>query len=238
MWIIVSPSSLERPFFSSKTQVELNRWAAIFRCHSESFFDAMRAFLRVAGAVGLGRFELPSQGPKPRRIDQATPQPRRREVPDRAINTLSQGRVFRLWTEADASFAAARTAASLVFRGLHHFALSRSIASCITRTSPAQPRPPPAPPVHLYSTSARPSSSQIASAKKRTVIASSLPRLYTDTGSSAARPPVEIPAMTSSICTYDFAVPGSDPRISRCFGSRASFRTRSTTTPWPLRHPT
>src|SRR5437762_13255580 len=38
--------------------------------------------------------------------------------------------------------------------------------------------------------------------------------------------------------TYDFAVPGSDPRIARCLGSRANFRTRSTTTPWPLRPPT
>src|SRR5205823_7381276 len=192
----------------------------------------------VAGAVGLGRFELPSQGPKPRRIDQATPQPRRREVPDRAINTLSQARGFGLPTEAHTSFAAARIAASLVFRGLHPFDLMRSSASCITRTSPAQPRPSPAPPVHRYSTSARPSSSQMASAKERTVIVSSLPRLYTDTGWSAARIPVEIPATTSSMYTYDFAVPGSDPRISRCLGSRANFRTRSTTTPWPLRPPT
>src|SRR2546429_2119827 len=203
MWIIVSPSSFERPFFSRRTQVELNRWAAIFRCHSESVFAAMRAFLHVAGAVGLGRFELPSQAPKARRLDQATPQPRRREQPGGAINTLSQRRRFGFRTEVDASFAAARTEASLVFRGLHPFALMRSIASCITRTSPAQPRPPPAPPVHRYSTPVRPSSSQIASARERTVIVSSLPRLYTDTGSSAARTPVEIPATMSSMYTYD-----------------------------------
>src|SRR3989440_10151820 len=238
MWIIVSLSSFERAFFSRRTHVELNKWAAIFRFHSKSAFAVMTTCLRVVGAVGLGRFELPSQGPKPRRIDQATPQPRRREVPDRAINTLSQERGFGFRTEADASFAAARTAASLVFRGLHPFALMRLIASCITRTSPAQPRPPPAPPVHRYSTPVRPSSSQIASARECTVIVSSLPRLYTDTDSSAARTPVEIPAMTSSMYTYDFAVPGSDPRISSRFGSRASFRTRSMTTPWPLRPPT
>src|SRR5256885_10741076 len=198
MWIIVLLSFFERLCFSRRTQVELNRWAAIFRCHSESVFTTMRAFSR-RGAVGLGRFELPSQGPKPRRIDQATPQPRRREVPDRAINTLSQARGFGLPTEAHASFAAARIAASLVFRGLHPFDLMQSIASCITRTSPAQPRPPPAPPVHRYSTSVRSSSSQMASARERTVIVSSLPRLYTDTGWPAARAPVEIPATTSSM---------------------------------------
>src|SRR6266566_8409240 len=149
------------------------------------FFSSRRRHTRLQGDWSsdvcssdlLGRFELPSQGPKPRRIDQATPQPRRREVPDGAINTLSQARGFGVPTEAHASFAAARIAASLVFRGLHPFDLMRSIASCITRTSPAQPRPPPAPPVHRYSTSVRPSSSQMASAKERTVIVSSLPRL-------------------------------------------------------------
>src|SRR2546421_11694370 len=176
MWIIVSPSSLERPFFSRRTQVQLNRWAAIFRCHSESVFDAMRAFLHVAGAVGLGRFELPSQGPKPRRIDQATPQPRLREQPGGAINTLSQRRRFGFRTAADASFAAARTEASLVFRGLHPFALMRSMAIGITRAYPAHPRPPPAPPVHRYSTAVRPSPSQIASAREPTAIGASAPR--------------------------------------------------------------
>src|SRR2546430_25720 len=94
MWIIVSLSSFERAFFSRRTHVELNKWAAIFRFHSKSAFDVMTTYLRVAGAVGLGRFELPSQGPKPRRIDQATPQPRLREQPGGAINTLSQRRRF------------------------------------------------------------------------------------------------------------------------------------------------
>src|SRR5439155_25915121 len=46
MWIIVLLSFFERPFFSRRTQVELKRWAAIFRCYSESVFTTMRALSR------------------------------------------------------------------------------------------------------------------------------------------------------------------------------------------------
>src|SRR2546426_1604548 len=195
-------------------------------------------FLGRRRGVGLGRFELPSQAPKARRIDQATPQPqgrRRTETRDKYV-AASAPRVSRI--EVRASRAAARTACSLVFLGRHPSPFSLSTASCIVRTSPVHPRPPPAPPVHKYSTPSRPSSWQIASAIVRTVIASSLPTLYTENGADVPRSPVRIPVMTSSRWIYDFAVPGSDPRISSRLEFRASLRTRSTTTPWPLLGPT
>src|SRR6266540_126175 len=199
MWIIVSVSSFVRRFFESSSHVPLKSCAAIFRCRSASVFKSVRAISRlpISAEVGLGRFELPSQalppsayeGPKARRIDQATPQPQAREQPARAINTLSHGD-RRFGARACASRAAARTAASLVFFGRHPVALIRSSASCMTRTSPTQPRPPPLPPVQANSTSRSPSSSHTASAMDLTVIASSLPRLYSETGRSAARTPV------------------------------------------------
>src|SRR2546426_3352834 len=126
--------------------------------------------LRLLGrprGVGLGRFELPSQAPKARRIDQATPQPqvrRRTETRDKYVVAYAP-RVSRI--EVHASRAAPRTASSLVFFGRHPVVFSRSTASCIVRTSPVHPRPPPAPPVHVYSTPSRPSSSQIASPRAR-----------------------------------------------------------------------
>src|SRR6266511_6440995 len=100
MWIIVSVSSFVRRFFESSFQVPLKSCAAIFRCRSVSAFVKVRAISSLhIRRVGLGRFELPSQalppsvyeGPKARRIDQATPQPQAREQPARAINTLSHG---------------------------------------------------------------------------------------------------------------------------------------------------
>src|SRR5206468_2275213 len=124
-------------------------------------------------------------------------------------------RVSRI--EVHASRAAARTACSLVFLGRHPFPLSRSTASCIVRTSPVHPRPPPAPPVQAYSTPSRPSSSQIASARARTVMASSLPTLYTENDPGAPRSPARTPVTTSSKRTYGLAVHGRcgrehDPR--------------------------
>src|SRR2546428_6234536 len=205
-------------------------------CHGSSLRRIR--ILRQRLGVGLGRFELPSQAPKARRIDQATPQPQMRgrtRTRDKYVVAYA-ARGSRI--EVHASRAAARTACSLVFLGRHPALFSRSTASCIVRTSPVQPRPPPAPPVHAYSTPSRPSSSQIASARARTVIASALPRLYTENGPDGPRSPARIPVMTSSRWTYDFAVPGSDPRISSRLGFRASLRTRSTTTPWPLLGPT
>ena len=82
IWIMRSSSSFVRFFFAIKSHVELNNSAAIFRCHCLSDCEAIRPFPPGPRQVGLGRFELPSQAPKARRIDQATPQPRRREVPD------------------------------------------------------------------------------------------------------------------------------------------------------------
>src|SRR2546430_13097203 len=120
------------------------------------------------------------RGPKARRIDQATPQPQilgRTGTRDKYVVAYAP-RGSRI--EDHASRAAARTACSLVFLGRHPVRFSRSTASCIVRTSPVHPRPPPAPPVHAYSTPSRPSSWQIASAIVRTVIASSLPKLYTE----------------------------------------------------------
>src|SRR5213594_4152324 len=214
-----------------------------FPCHGVSLRH-IRFLSRMRG-VGLGRFELPSQallprsrGPKARRIDQATPQPqmrgRTRTRDKYVVAYVARGSR----TEDHASRAAARTACSLVLLGRHPVRFNRSMASCIVRTSPVHPRPPPAPPVQAYSTPSRPSSRQIASAMTRTVMASSLPTLYTENGPGAPRSPARIPVTTSSKWTYDFAVPGSDPRISSRLGFRASLRTRSTTTPWPLLGPT
>src|SRR5438093_8586487 len=101
------------------------------------------------------------------------------------------------------SRAAARTASSLVFIGRHPVLLRRSRANCIVRTSPAQPRPAPAPPVQPYPTSSRPSSRHIASARARTVIASSLPTLYTEKAPDARCMPARISVMTTSQCAYD-----------------------------------
>src|SRR5207244_4540161 len=124
-------------------------------------------FLGRRRGVGLGRFELPSQAPKARRISQASPQPqvRRRTATGDKYVVAYAPRVSRI--EVHASRAAARTACSLVFLGRHPFPLSRSTASCIVRTSPVHPRPPPAPPVQAYPTLASPCSSQSASARAR-----------------------------------------------------------------------
>src|SRR2546427_11439348 len=207
-----------------------------FACHGASLRRIR--ILRQRLGVGLGRFELPSQAPKARRIDQATPQPQMRGRTGTRDKYVVAYASRGLFIEENASRAANRTASSLDLRGRHPVRLSRSSASCIVRTSPAHPRPPPAPPVHAYSTPRRPTSAQIASARARTVIASSLPTLYAETGPDAPRWPASIPGTTSSTCTNDFAVPGSDPRISSRFGFRTSLRTKSTTTPWPLLAPT
>src|SRR3989454_11905858 len=124
-------------------------------------------FLGRRRGVGLGRFELPSQAPKARRIDQATPQPqvrRRTETRDKYVVAYAR-RVSR--SEVHASRAAARTACSLVFLGRHPFPFSRSTASCIVRTFPVHPRPPPAPPGQAYSTPSAPSFSQTSAARAR-----------------------------------------------------------------------
>src|SRR5438094_8165317 len=110
-----------------------------------------------------------------------------------SINTFSQALVRDVWRADHALRAASRTAASLVFRGLHPVARSLSMASGIARTPPAHPRPLPAPPVHRYSTADRPISSQTASARERKVTAASLPRLNTETGPSAAPTPAAMP---------------------------------------------
>src|SRR3989441_2100410 len=207
-----------------------------FACHGSSLRRIR--ILRQRLGVGLGRFELPSQAPKARRIDQATPQPQMRGRTGTRDKYVVAYASRGLFIEENASRAANRTASSLDLRGRHPVRLSRSSASCIVRTSPAHPRPPPAAPVHASTTPGRPTSAQIASARARTVIASSLPTLYTENGPDAPGWPASIPVTTSSTWTYDFAAPGSDPRISSRFGFRTSLRTKSTTTPWPLLPPT
>src|SRR5439155_7506358 len=181
-WIMRSSSAGVR-LFSRSRQTSLNRLTALFRCHLRSAvvsframgFPRCRRFSRQRRGVGLGRFELPSQAPKARRIDQATPQPQirgRTGTRDKyVVAYVPRG----LRIDDHTSRAAARTASSLVFVGRHPVLLRRSSASCIVRTSPAQPRPAPAPPVQPYSTPSRPSSRHTASARARTVIASPLP---------------------------------------------------------------
>src|SRR3989441_1144702 len=156
-----------------------------FACHGSSLRRIR--ILRQRLGVRLGRFELPSQAPKARRIDQATPQPQMRGRTGTRDKYVVAYASRGLFIEENASRAANRTASSLDLRGRHPVRLSRSSASCIVRTSPAHPRPPPAPPVHAYSTRRRPSSAQIASARARTVIASSLPMLYAENGPDAPR---------------------------------------------------
>src|SRR5256885_9154235 len=150
-------------------------------------------FLVRRRGVGLGRFELPSQAPKARRIDQATPQPQMRGrtgTRDKYVVAYAR-RVSRI--EVHASRAAARTACSLVFLGRHPFPFSRSTASCIVRTSPVHPRPPPAPPVHVYSPPSRPSPPRTASPRARRGMAPCVPPLATGAVPARAGRPPRVP---------------------------------------------
>src|SRR5437899_12373099 len=115
-----------------------------FACHGSSLRRIR--ILRQRLGVGLGRFELPSQAPKARTIDQATPQPQirgRTGTRDKYVVAYASRVLF---IEGNASRPANRTASSLDLRGPHPVHLTPSSPRCFALPSPRPPRPLRAPP--------------------------------------------------------------------------------------------